>query len=307
MISIVYHKIKEYDKKFKHDKFLHVKNFEKQIHFFKKKYNFIDCKELFDKKRKFNNNDIFLTFDDGLKIHYQFVYPLLEKNKINGIFYLSTLPYSDEKILSVHKNHIILSKIKNDIIMKYLDKNLSKEFIDISNLNKFERLIYKNQKNLDRNVEIKKILNYSIKKEYRTKFIDRMFKEFFPTVSEKRFVKKYYMSEKELKNLVKAGMILGSHTVSHQVLSNLKFDEAKKEINESLQYLDQFTKYKTFCYPYGSKMSYNKSIKDYLEKKRVSFSVTVTNKKIGNYDLKNNRQEISRFDCNNFKYGNIFK
>ena len=307
MISVVYHKIKKYDKKFKYDKFLHVKNFEKQIHFFKKKYNFIDCKELFDKKIKFNNNDIFLTFDDGLKIHYQFVYPLLKKNKINGIFYLSTLPYSAEKILSVHKNHIILSKIKNDIIMKYIDKNLSKEFIDISNLNKFEKLIYKKQKNLDQNVEIKKILNYSIKKEYQTNFINRMFKEFFPTVSEKRFVKKYYMSEKELKNLVKAGMILGSHTVSHQVLSNLKFNEAKKEINESLQYLDQFTKYKTFCYPYGSKMSYNKSIKDYLEKKKVSFSVTVTNKKIGNYDLKNNRQEISRFDCNNFKYGNIFK
>ena len=109
MISIVYHKIKKYDQKFKYDKFLHVKNFDKQVHFFKKKYSFIDCKELFNKEKKFNNNDIFLTFDDGLKNHYQFVYPLLKKNKINGIFYLSTLPYTDEKILLVHKNHIILS------------------------------------------------------------------------------------------------------------------------------------------------------------------------------------------------------
>ena len=307
MISIVYHKIKKFDKKFEYDKFLHVKNFEKQIRFFKNEYSFIDCKELFNKEKKFSKKDIFLTFDDGLKNHYQFVYPLLKKNKINGIFYVSTLPFTEEKILPVHKNHIILSKIKNNIIMKYINENLSKEFIDNSNLKKFEKLIYKKEKNIDQNVEIKKILNYSIKKEHRVKFINKMFNEFFPTISEKRFIKKYYMSEKELIELVKAGMILGSHTVNHQVLSNLNFSEAKKEINESLQYLDQFTKYKTFCYPYGSKNTYSDSIKNYLEKKNVSFSVTVTNKKITNSDLMNNRQEISRFDCNNFKYGKVFR
>lgn len=306
MISVVYHKIKKYDKKYSYDKFLHVKSFEKQILFFKKKYNYIDCNELFNKK-KFKKNDLFLTFDDGLKNHYDFVYPILKKNKINGIFYIATLPYVSKKILPVHKNHIIISKIRSNLILKYINKNLSKEFLDDQNLNKFEQVIYKKQKNFDQNVEIKKILNYSIKREYRTIFINKMFKEFFPTISEKRFVKDYYMNEKELKELVKAGMILGSHSVNHPVLANLRFCDAKKEIDESIQYIEQFTKLKTFCYPYGSKFSYNETIKKYLKKKGVSFSVTVTNKDVKNYDLKNNRQELSRYDCNNFKYGNVFR
>ena len=80
--------------------------------------------------------------------------------------------------------------------------------------------------------------------------------------------------------------------------------QAKREIDSSIKYLNQFTKLKTFCYPYGSKISYNSKIKNYLSKK-VSFSVTVTNKKISNQDFEKNRQEFSRLDCNNFKYGRI--
>ncbi|MAW11000.1 MAG: hypothetical protein CMO54_04030, partial [Verrucomicrobiales bacterium] len=77
--------------------------------------------------------------------------------------------------------------------MKYINKNLTGKLIDSQNLKIFEKLVYKTQKNLDQNVKIKKILNYSIKKEHRAEFTNRMFKNFFPMVSEKRFVKKYYM------------------------------------------------------------------------------------------------------------------
>ncbi len=307
MKSIVYHKIKKYDKKYKYDKFLHLDDFKKQINYFENKYNIINCSKIFDKKEKFKDNDLFLTFDDGLKIHYQYVYPYLKKKNINGIFYLCTLPFKKKKILTVHKIHIILSKIKSNLILNYINKNLSNYLIDRTKINLFKKNVYKKQKNLDENVKIKKILNYSLKIQYKNSFINRMFKYFFPTLSEINFVKKYYMNEKELKNLSKNNMILGSHTENHEVLSAISFEEAKKEINLSIDYLNQFTNYRTFCYPYGSKISYNERIKKYLDMKKVSFSVTVTNKNITNRDLILNRQELSRFDCNNFKYGKIFK
>ena len=183
-------------------------------------------------------------------------------------------------------------------------KNISKKYIDLEQRKKFDLLVYKKQKNIDENVKIKKFLNYTIKKSFQNDFVNKMFKHFFPTLLEKEFVKKYYMNEKELKNLVKNNMVLGSHTVNHELLSAIPVKQAKKEIDMSIDYLNQFTKLKTFCYPYGSKMSYNSKIKNYLNKK-VSFSVTVTNKKISNHDFTKNRQEISRLDCNNFKYGRI--
>lgn len=307
MKSIVYHKIKKFDRNYKFDKFLHINDFKKQIKFLKKKYNIIDCKKLFDKSEKFKTQDLFLTFDDGLKIHYDFVFPQLKKNKINGIFYLSTLPFTENKILTVHKIHILLSKIKNNLLLTYIYKNLKKSMVDQNRLQKFHKNIYVKQKNLNENVKIKKILNYSIKTDFRNHFIDKMFKFFFPTLSESKFIKEYYLSEKNLREMLKNDMVFGSHTQNHEVLSFLSTKKAKKEIDLSLDYLDQFTNYKTFCYPYGSKKTYNKNIIDHLNKKKVSFSVTVNNKDISINDFVNKRQELPRYDCNNFKHGKVFK
>ncbi len=307
MKSVVYHKIKKFDRKYNFDKFLHINDFKKQIKFFKKKYNIIDCNKLFDKSEQFKTQDLFLTFDDGLKIHHEFVFPQLKKNKINGIFYLSTLPFTKNKILTVHKIHILLSKINSNLLLSYIDKNLKKTMIDQNRLQKFQKNIYIKQKNLNENVKIKKILNYSIKTDFRNYFINKMFKFFFPTLSESRFIKEYYLSEKNLKEMLNNNMVLGSHTQNHEVLSFLSTKKAKKEIDLSLDYLDQFTNNKTFCYPYGSKKSYNKKIIDHLNKKGVSFSVTVNNEDISRNDFINKRQELSRYDCNNFKHGKVFK
>jgi peptidoglycan/xylan/chitin deacetylase (PgdA/CDA1 family) len=301
MISVVYHKIKKFDPSMKFENFLHVKNFNNQIRFFKKKYKFFNCENLFEKKNLFKKKNIFLTFDDGLKGHYKYVLPILRRNKINGIFYLATLPFQDEMILPVHKVHIMLACIKNNLIIDCINKNLDKKIIDENNYYKFEKMIYKNQTNANNNIKIKKILNYYIGENYKKEFIGKIFQYFFPTISEKKFVKKYYLSEKEIKQLIKNKMILGAHTVNHHILSNLSFQKAKKEINKSFDYLKQFTNYKTFSYPYGTKATYNYKIKDYLNKKKVSFSVTVGNKEISESETKKNRQEWSRYDCNRFQ------
>lgn len=113
------------------------------------------------------------------------------------------------------------------------------------------------------------------------------------------------MNEIELKKLINEKMILGSHSVNHELLPLLPFKKIKSEIDLSMDYLSQFTKYKTFCYPFGSKLSYNNRIKKYLDKKNASFSVTSANREITNHDIMKNRQELPRYNCNNFKYGMI--
>ena len=56
-------------------------------------------------------------------------------------------------------------------------------------------------------------------------------------------------------------------------------------------------KYKSFCYPYGYKSSYNASTKKVLESlsfdDACAFDNKLTNKKIKKY-------ELSRIDCNQF-------
>ena len=64
----------------------------------------------------------------------------------------------------------------------------------------------------------------------------------------------------ELKELVDYGNTIGAHTKSHPVLSNLTFDDQRKEIIESKEIIEKKLKYKcrTFCISFfGSPDSIN--------------------------------------------------
>ena len=96
MKSIMYHYIQSFNQNLKNFEFLHYKNFKKQLNFFEKKYNFFDCYELFEKSKKLDKK-IFLTFDDGLACHYNYVFKILKQKKINGIFIFRLYHFKREK------------------------------------------------------------------------------------------------------------------------------------------------------------------------------------------------------------------
>ena len=129
MKSIMYHYIRKYDKNLPYLNFLNFKNFEKQILHFKKKYQFFDCNDFsfFSGSRNIKNK-IFLTFDDGLSCHYKFVFKILKKYNLNGIFYIPTQPLIKNKLLLPHKIHLILAtfggKKSFQILMKFIDDKM---------------------------------------------------------------------------------------------------------------------------------------------------------------------------------------
>ena len=84
----MYHYIQSYETKLKNFEFLHYKNFEKQLNFFERKYDFFDCHELFE-KYNFLKKKIFLTFDDGLSCHFNYVFKILKKKKYKWYFLYS--------------------------------------------------------------------------------------------------------------------------------------------------------------------------------------------------------------------------
>ena len=100
-------------------------------------------------------------------------------------------------------------------------------------------------------------------------------------------------------------MVIGSHGVTHTLLTRLSENQIKKEINDGFKFVKQYTDLKTFCFPYGGKKSYNRIIINHLKKKKVNFSFSVENRDISNLDLKKNRQILPRYDCNRFPFGGI--
>jgi peptidoglycan/xylan/chitin deacetylase (PgdA/CDA1 family) len=118
----------------------------------------------------------------------------------------------------------------------------------------------------------------------------------------------FYVSPEELKEMETEGMLIGSHTVSHPVLSKLTKEEQKKEIDSSFETLSSFglsLKTKTFCYPYGGFHSFTNETEQILEEEGCLFSFNVESRDIETEDLLGRRQALPRYDCNEFPFGQV--
>ena len=73
------------------------------------------------------------------------------------------------------------------------------------------------------------------------------------------------------------GMVIGSHTLNHPVMSKLSFNEQDKQISESFKYLQDLNieNDKTYCHPYGGFHSFNDDTIYILEKENVKYSFNV--------------------------------
>ena len=190
------------------------------------------------------------------------------------------------------------------IACNFLDEYIDLSMLDNNLIEEFKKVTYNLQINSDYTNKFKRTLNYYIKYKYREKVINDIFIKFFGN-KEKDMIKKVYMSLNQIEKLYESGMIIGSHSVNHKLMSKLTEQEFKTEIDESFDFLKKYTVYKTFCYPYGGFHSFNRKVKQCLTNKSFLFSVNVESRVIHNNDLKNRRQALPRFDCNEFDYGKI--
>ena len=111
MKAIMYHYVREYDDLLPNFRFLDFRNFGKQLDFFERNFGFVE-KEEWDEALTSGLNEtvsgkVILTFDDAMSCHYDYVFPELEKRNLWGIFYVPSLPYVENKILDVHRIHLL--------------------------------------------------------------------------------------------------------------------------------------------------------------------------------------------------------
>ena len=84
---------------------------------------FYHVKNILSRLKHLSQNGVVLTFDDGLKDHYNFVYPELKRRGLWGIFYIPTGQYKNKKILDVHRIHLLKGKLgSTKVLKKVLDK-----------------------------------------------------------------------------------------------------------------------------------------------------------------------------------------
>ena len=295
MKSIMYHYIRNKNNLFPYSNILTKKEYLKQINKFSKDGIIKSYTELFKK-----NNKYLLTFDDGFKDHI-YAAEILKKNDSIGIFFIPTSPLINNKILDVHKTHLILGKVKSVEALNELNNYLNKKKLNLF-FNDKERIKFNNAYIEDDDElykkQFKKIMNYYGNIELKEKVLNHLLKKFEIDVK----TKDYYLTKKEIKHLISLGMIVGSHSENHILLSRLSYKDQFKEIKNSKILLEKITKKEIniFCYPYGGKKSYNQSTLKILKKLKYKLAYSVNSKDITLRDIKDKPYELPRYDCNMF-------
>ena len=295
MKSIMYHYIRNKNKLFPYYDILEKKDYIKQIKKFSKTGLINSYEELF-----LDNDKYLPTFDDGIKDHI-YAAEILRKYNAVGLFFIPTSPLKNNEILDVHKTHLIVGKIKGlealNELEKYLNKNKIKNYYNQKEKVKYGMAYKENNDELYKN-EFKKIMNYYGNLKLKHKILDYLLKKFEIYIKPKD----YYLNKKELRHLSSLGMIIGSHSESHTLLSRLTFKKQFEEIKNSKIFLEKIINKNidTFCYPYGGKISYNRNTLKILKKLKFKLAYTVEYRDINFKDIKNKPYELPRYDCNLF-------
>ena len=295
MKSIMYHYIRNKNRLFPNYNILEKKNFINQINKFSRIGLINSYKELFISTDKF-----LTTYDDGFKDHI-FAAEVLKKHNAIGIFFIPTSPLKNKIILDVHKSHLILGKVKSSDALneleKYLYKNKINNFYDKKDKLKY-KLAYSRHDDEVNKKQFKKIMNYYGDIKLKHKILDYLLKKFEINTKPND----YYLNKKEIKYLVSLGMVIGSHSESHTLLSRLSYKKQIKELKNSKFFLEKIINKSvdTFCYPYGGKISYNSNTLKILKKLKYKLAYSVEYRDISFKDIQKNPYELPRYDCNLF-------
>lgn len=304
MKIIMYHYVRQSLKHLPYFRYLHFENFKKQLDFFDKKFGFVSYNEFVYLKEnpKFLEqlkNKILLTFDDGFKDHYTYVYHELKKRKLFGIFFVPTRVFKQNKALDVHRVHHLLGKIGGGDLLKFTQKILKTHHMKKSYLKLFGA--YYQELDDDKNSrDFKLLLNYFIKPKYKEKILDQVVSHFW---DDEEIFRDLYLSQEELKIMGENQMLLSAHAVNHLSFKTLNLKEQKQELKSSVGFLNSLIKQPVslFGYPYGEDTAYARK---WLKKHHFDFAFTaIPGKDIVYKDLIHDRFRLSRYDCNEFIHG----
>ena len=305
MKAVMYHYVRPETAELPYLRYLHIEDFRRQLDHFAQAYGFVSRGTFLDSLDgvKAPPEGVVLTFDDGFVDHFEWVLPELEARGLWGLFYVPTGYYETGAILDAHRVHYLLGRFGGHAALKELRGLLSDSMVSEDYVATFETPTYQHQINDESTTLFKRTLNYYVKEADRGGLIDALWARLLPGVD---LDGSLYMSPDMLRHMCDRGMILGSHTVTHPVLSKLDESAQRREIVASFAKLNELTgdlALRTFCYPYGGFHNFNDVTERVLAKAGCRFAFNVESRDVASSDLRDRPFALPRYDCNQFPHG----
>jgi peptidoglycan/xylan/chitin deacetylase (PgdA/CDA1 family) len=281
---------------------LELDGFKRQLDYLAQKFLFITAEDVVDavtKGKELPDNSCWLTFDDGYKDHFLYVLPELSKRKIQGGFFPPVKPVTERVMLDVNSIQYILASASNVIeLIGFLNTECLKHGVTETELkNLWLQYAIESKYDTKEVIYVKRLLQHALEEPVRNEVTSLLFRRYLG-VSQTDFAENVYMSEREVKELINAGMYVGSHGYRHLWLNKEDRESQKLEIDRSLSFLSAVgarTVDWIMCYPYGA---YNQDTLDILDEAKCAVGITT---EVAKADLKlHHRLKMPRFDTNDF-------
>ncbi len=196
-----------------------------------------------------------LTFDDGVKDHLR-ASQILSERGIEGQFFLITSAVEEHRVLSVHKNHLLMASLEFDAYRSAFLAELERRGgapppPDPAAVKKTYRWGSEEEKSF------KYLLNFQLDKELRERVLDDLFVAHIG--DEHDVAKSFYLSWDEAWQMHELGMRLGGHTHRHEPLASLSPSAEREDLTTCKALLDRRLASQgpvPFSYPYGKPDSF---------------------------------------------------
>lgn len=220
--------------------------FEKIILEIKNNFRIVSTLELataIAKNKKIEDRIALITFDDGYIDNYTVAYPILKRHDVTALFFLSTSLINSQRVAWWDEITFLLRQsIGCSVTLP--DKSATITLVE-EHIESQIQLFIQNTKR-QRKTNIPKILA-------------ELHQSLNEPVKRLENIPSLFMSWDNIKTMVENNMEVGSHTVSHQILSSLNNDDQAHEIYQSKTTIEMMLSrtITAFAYPVGSKDCYN--------------------------------------------------
>lgn len=251
--------------------------FERLMKYIQKKYGFLSLADLHDEQK----GGVLLTFDDAYLDFYENAYPILKKLGIPSVLNVITS--------SAETGNSFWTQQLNKLVEAFYEKGREQELSDLS----FCESLDFSKDGLEQ-VAIKiylKLLDVSDKQLAIQEIENKLgyIPEYTPM-----------MTWKEIQEVQKNGVVIGSHSHSHENLKIMSENELLEELKLSAKLIKENCHQPTniIAYPNGQ---YNQSTLDYSYKCDYKYALTIENKAIA-FNEKENIHVIPRINVYNTSF-----
>jgi len=282
-------------------------DFRSQLDHFERRYDVLDgddARAVLDGERPPSDDDLLLTFDDGLADHHEWVLPELRSRGLCGLFFVSTGPL-DGRALAVHRVHALLGSHPSDAVHDALRDAMAARGVarDAEGATDTYGEGGASGEAADAAATVKRLVNFEVPPEAVDGVLDAVEERLSaPSIDPGAF----YLSETRLRSLDEAGMLLGAHSVTHPVLSRLPEAAQRAEIRGSFDRLEAVVgplDRRLFAYPYGGPATFDETTTELLRAAACDAAFTTVSGSVRRDDLVSRPLELPRRDCNEFPHG----